>query len=359
MGAFRSFILKEMRHILRDRQTLAVLLLMPVAMVLLFGYAIRTDVEAVRTVVVDPSGDARSADLTRAVASTKALRLVGVRASERAARQMLRAGKADVALVLPTDFARRFARGTAEVLVESDGISANYAATSESYVRTVVQGWAAEAGGGAPVVRTATRMRFNPTLESANLFVPGLLAFVLTLVSALMTAISLAKEKETGTLEVLLVSPLRPLQIVVGKVAPYLVLAFINALTALGVAWLVFGVPIRGSLALLLAASLVYVLVSLALGVVHRRARAGPAHGHDGRAPRPPHPDAYALRLRLPDCVHPRLASARDECRAGHVVHHRRARGDAQGRRPDGAVEGSARALRDGRRAARGRGTLL
>ena len=111
-------------------------------------------------------------------------------------------------------------------------------------------------------------MRFNPTLASQNLFVPGLLAFVLTLVSALMTAISIAKEKETGTMEVLLVSPLRPLQIVVGKVAPYLVLAFVNALTALGIAYVVFGVPIRGSLGLLLAASLVYVLLSLALGVL-------------------------------------------------------------------------------------------
>ena len=268
MGAFRSFITKETRHILRDRQTLAVLLLMPVAMVLLFGYAIRTDVEDVRVVVVDPAHDARSADLTRTLASTTALRLVGVRENVKAVEPMLRAGEADVALVLPNNFARRFGRGTADVLVVSDGTNANYAATAESYVRTVVQGWTASAGGGAPVIRTSTRMRFNPTLKSENLFVPGLLAFVLTLVSALMTAISLAKEKETGTMEVLLVSPLRPLQIVVGKVVPYLALAFFNALTALGVAWLVFGVPVRGSLALLLLASLVYVLVSLALGVL-------------------------------------------------------------------------------------------
>jgi ABC-2 type transport system permease protein len=268
MSAFRSFVVKETRHILRDRQTLAVLLLMPVAMVLLFGFAIRTDVESVRAVVVDPSRDARSAELTRVLAATPALRLEGVHPSVEAVEPLLRSGAANVALVLPTDFARRFQRGMAEVLIVSDGTNANYAATAESYVRTVVQAWAASAGGGAPVVRVATRMRFNPTLASENLFVPGLLAFVLTLVSALMTAISLAKEKETGTLEVLLVSPLRPLQIVVGKVAPYLVLAFVNALTTLAVAWLVFGVPVRGSLGLLLAVAFVFVLVSLALGVV-------------------------------------------------------------------------------------------
>ena len=268
MSAFRSFVVKETRHILRDRQTLAVLLLMPLAMVLLFGFAIRTDVEDVRAVVVDPSRDARSTDLVRAVGSTPALRLVGVYSSVEAVEPLLRSGEAAVALVLPTDFARRFGRGTAEVLVVSDGTSANYAASAEGYVRAVVQQWAVGAGGGVPVVRTATRMRFNPTLASENLFVPGLLAFVLTLVSALMTAISLAKEKETGTLEVLLVSPLRPFQIVVGKVVPYLVLAFVNAVTTLTVAWLFFGVPVRGSLTLLLAAALVYVLVSLALGVV-------------------------------------------------------------------------------------------
>ena len=268
MTAFRSFIIKETRHILRDRQTLGVLLLMPIAMVLLFGYAIRTDVEGVRIVVVDPSRDARSADLTRAVASTPALRLIGVRSNVTAIEPMLRSGQTDVALVLPGAFAGRFARGTAEVLVVSDGINANYAATAEAYVRAVVQGWAAGEGGGAAVVQVSTRMRFNPTLESQNLFVPGLLAYVLMLVSALMTAISLAREKESGTMEVLLVSPLRPLQIVVGKVVPYLLLAFLNALTTLGVAWMVFGIPVRGSLTLLLLASLIYVVVSLAIGIL-------------------------------------------------------------------------------------------
>ena len=268
MTTFQAFVLKETRHILRDRQTLTVLLLLPVAMVLLFGYAIRTDVEDVRVLVVDASRDARSEDLTRAIASTTALELVDVSSGMSDVEPALRSGEVNVALVISSGFARQLERGTAEVLVISDGANANYAATAEAYVRNVVQRWAAERGGGAPVIRTSVRMRFNPTLESQNLFVPGLLAFVLTLVSALMTAISIAKEKETGTMEVLLVSPLRPLQIVVGKVAPYLALAFLNALTALGLAVVVFGVPIRGSLTLLLAASLVFVLVSLALGVL-------------------------------------------------------------------------------------------
>jgi ABC-2 type transport system permease protein len=117
-------------------------------------------------------------------------------------------------------------------------------------------------------IATETRMRFNPTLESVNLFVPGLIALVLVLVSALMTAISLSREKERGTMEVLLVSPLRPQQIIIGKVLPYLVLAFANVLTALLAAWAVFQVPFRGSIVLLLAESTLYTLVSLALGVL-------------------------------------------------------------------------------------------
>ncbi len=269
MNTLRSFVIKETRHILRDRRTLVVLLALPVAMVLLFGYAIRTDVQNVRLVAVDPARDGRSHDLTRAIAATPALDLVGVYGSSAEVERTFRAGKADVALLIPQEFARRFERGTAEIMILTDGSNPNYAQTVESYVRTALGRWSLENGArdGIPI-RVAARMRFNPTLESQNLLVPGLLAFVLALISALMTAISIAREKETGTMEVLLVSPLRPIQIVVGKVAPYLVLAFLDALSVLAIAWAVFRVPIRGSLSLLLVASFVYVLVSLALGVL-------------------------------------------------------------------------------------------
>ena len=268
MGTLASFIQKETRHILRDRQTVVVLLVLPVAMVLLFGYAIRTDVENVRLLVVDPSMDGRSIDLTQALAATPALRLVGVHPSSHVVETAFRSGTADVALLLPQEFARRLARGSAQVLILTDGTNPNYAQTTEAYVRAATNRWLALNGGGPIPIQLSTRMRFNPTLESQNLLVPGLLAFVLALVSALMTAITIAREKERGTMEVLLVSPLRPIEIVLGKVAPYVVLAFLNALSVLAIAWLVFQVPVRGSLFLLLAMSFVYVLVSLAVGVL-------------------------------------------------------------------------------------------
>jgi ABC-2 type transport system permease protein len=150
-----------------------------------------------------------------------------------------------------------------------DASDPNTGTTMQNFVRAVITSYEMEiAKPGAVNIIVDTRMRFNPTLESVNLFVPGLIALVLTLISALMTAISLSREKERGTLEVLLVSPLEPWQIIVGKVAPYLGLAFGNAVTALLVARIVFGVPVRGSLTLLLLESLLYSVVSLALGVL-------------------------------------------------------------------------------------------
>jgi ABC-2 type transport system permease protein len=137
-------------------------------------------------------------------------------------------------------------------------------------VLAAISAWQQELGmrSGGVVIEPRIRMRFNPTLESVNLFVPGLIALILTIVTALMTAISLSREKERGTMEILLVSPLHPWQIIVGKVAPYMLLAFINVVSVLVAAWLVFGVPFRGSLPLLLAGSTLFSLVGLALGVL-------------------------------------------------------------------------------------------
>jgi ABC-2 type transport system permease protein len=193
--------------------------------------------------------------------------------------------------VLPPDFAGRLARGrpTAparavgagadgpDVLVVTDASNPNTGSTMQAYVLSALGDYERERAGArsGPATRAravhidlSTRMRFNPTLASANLFVPGLMALVLTLVSALMTAISLSREKERGTLEILLVSPLRPWQIIVGKVIPYLGLGMVIGATVLVAARVVFDVPIRGSVVLLFGEILLFTLVSLALGVL-------------------------------------------------------------------------------------------
>jgi ABC-2 type transport system permease protein len=271
LDALRAFVVKEFQHILRDRQTLTVLLLMPLVQVLLFGYALRNDIRDVRLAVVDPSPDYSTLRLRARLDATDRFRLVAVAPAAGALEPLFRRGAVDAAVVVEPDFAEHLARGTpGQLLVVTDASDPNTGSTMQAYVLAVLGDYERELRGArrGTSILVQTRMRFNPTLESVNLFVPGLIALVLTLVSALMTAISLSREKERGTLEILLVSPLRPRQIIVGKVLPYLTLGFANAVTALAVAWLAFHVPLRGSVVLLLLESLLYTVVSLALGVL-------------------------------------------------------------------------------------------
>jgi ABC-2 type transport system permease protein len=263
---------KEIHHILRDRQTLTILLLMPLVQVVLFGYALRSDVRQVRMAIVDPSPDYATLALRERFQAARRFRIVADERSMSSVEPLFRAGKLDLAVSFDPEFAVRLESGDpAGILIAVDAADPNTGSTMQAYARAIITQYEQELGArGADPVRIApqVRMRFNPTLESVNLFIPGLIALVLTLVSALMTAISLSREKERGTLEILLVSPLRPWQIIVGKVLPYLGLAFANVLTALLAAWLVFNVPFRGSVTLLLVESIIYSMVSLALGVL-------------------------------------------------------------------------------------------
>ncbi len=275
-----AFMRKEVDHILRDRRTLTVLLLMPLVQVVLFGFALRTDVRDIRLAVVDPAPDAATLQLRGRFAASDRFRIVAVAPTTDAVEPLFRRGQADLALVFAPDFAQHLGTGRPEeparLLLVSDASDPNSGSTMQAYASAVIAGYQADlraggagsaAGPGIQIV-PEVRMRFNPTLESVNLFVPGLIALVLSLVGALMTAISLAREKESGAYEVLLVSPLRPWQIIVGKVLPYLALGMTNVLTALAAARLIFGIPLRGSVALLLAESLLFMIVALALGVL-------------------------------------------------------------------------------------------
>lgn len=288
-AAFRGLVRKEVYHILRDRRTLFVVLAMPVVQMILFGYALQTDIEEIRLLVVEPASDTRTREVVEKFRAVPELRIVDVLRTEEGLAGRFARGDADQALVLEGGFGARLRSPEgASALVVTDAASPVIAPATEAFAVGVLRSWARNAAGaggplaaggaapGAPAERSAgpgrvearTHFAFNPTLESKVLFVPGLLAFILTIISALMTAITVAREKETGTLELLLVSPLEPAQIIPGKVLPYLGLAFLNALSTLALARLVFGVPFRGSLLLLLAEAVLYVAVCLALGVL-------------------------------------------------------------------------------------------
>lgn len=271
LAALRSFIVKEFRHILRDRQTLVILLGLPVAQLTLFGFALRTDVRDVRLAYVAQVPDHETVALRTRFARNGRFTMVDLPASPGALDDAFRAGRVDVALVIAPGLAERLRDGrTSELQVIADASDPNTGSTMQAQVVAVLNAWQAELlpRGAGVALEPRIRMLFNPTLESVNLFVPGLISLILTIVTALMTAISLSREKERGTMEVLLVSPLHPWQVVVGKVAPYLLLAFVNVVTVLVAAWLVFGVPFRGSLVTLLAGSTLYAMVGLALGVL-------------------------------------------------------------------------------------------
>jgi ABC-2 type transport system permease protein len=269
--AFVGFVRKETLHLLRDRQTLAILLLFPVVQVLIFGFAVRTDVEDIAIAIVDPTPDVATLQLREQIAASDRFHVASITTTARGLDAWFRDGSVRQALLLPTEVERRIGRGDSlQLQLLTDGSDPNTGGIMQGYATAIVDRWYREVvpQGGRLRIEAQSRMRYNPTLESAHLFVPGLVAFVLTIVSALMTAISISREKETGTMEMLLVSPIRPVAIVAGKVIPYIVLGFVSVLLVLVAARTVFEVPLRGSVVLLLAESGLYIITALALGIV-------------------------------------------------------------------------------------------
>jgi len=278
MTALGGLLRKEWFHIRRDRRTATVLVALPVVQVLLFGYAIRTDVNDVRLAVVDPAPNSVTLTIRNRFAAAGVFRIVAVVPRAEDLDPLLQSGAAQQAIVFGHDFAADLGRGEpAQLLVITDATEPNTGSLLQTYAEAVIQGYERETMVGRPgpfgpgrtiSIIPQVRLRFNPTRESSNLFVPGLMAFVLTIISSLMTAISLTREKETGTMEALLVSPLRPWEIIVGKVTPYLAVGFISMIAVLVEARLVFRVPLRGSVLLLLLEGALFILVSLALGLL-------------------------------------------------------------------------------------------
>jgi ABC-2 type transport system permease protein len=289
MRALLGLLRKEVYHILRDRRTLVVIVALPVLQVIIFGYAIRTDVDHVRLAIVDPAPDPVTLAMRARFGAAGVFETVAVVPRIERLEELFRRGTAQGAVVFEAGFAERLGRGLpAGLLIIADATEPNTGSIVAAYANAVVQGYEQEGDAvpstphlaprtphlaplqprGAVRIVPSIRMRFNPTRESSNLFVPGLMAFVLTIISSLMTAISLTREKETGTMEALLVSPLRPWQIILGKVAPYLMVGFASVVGVILEARLVFHVPLRGSLPLLLAEGLLFILVSLSLGIL-------------------------------------------------------------------------------------------
>ncbi len=270
MQAFIQFIIKETYHIFRDYRTVLVLFGMPVIQVILFGYAIRTEIRKAEVGIWDKSKDYVTKEISDKLLSSGYYNLKGYYSDENEIENDFRAGKVKQVIVFEPDFAfRLFKEGVANVQLLNDASNPNVANLLNSYTSTIINDYNRSISPDAAVlIVPEVKMLYNPEMRSVNMFVPGLIAFILMLVSALMTSIAITREKETGTMEILLVSPLKPGVIITGKVLPYLLLAFINALTVLVLAITVFDIPFKGSFLLLFFETVLFILTALSLGIL-------------------------------------------------------------------------------------------
>lgn len=273
-----SVVKKEIIQVKRDRPSLAIALAMPLMMLFLFGYAVNTDVSDIKTAVWDQSPSAYSRELVSQLENTRVFQVVAHAGSYSEIEAMLDDGSASVALVIPPDYARKRDRGEmAEVQMLIDGSDPNIARTASSNAQLIVQNNAITIqeermqkqglGPMEPAVELDTRVLFNPNMESMVFNIPGLIGLIMQNVTMILTAFSLVREKERGTMEQLIVTPIRPLELLLGKITPYVFIGFFSfcLVLLLGTAW--FGVPVKGSAALLVSLSVLFLVTTLTLGI--------------------------------------------------------------------------------------------
>jgi len=267
----RGFIIKEFYHIFRDYRSMMVLFGMPVIQVLLFGFALSTEIKNAPVAIIDHSNDQVTRAITSKLLSSGFFILADQVPGEGHIEEVFRHGKVKEVIIFESDFASKLEKDRqAGIQVIADASDPNTANLLVSYTSAIINDYQQEymKGLSLPVtITTESQMMYNPALKSVFMFVPGVITILLMLITAMMTSISIAREKEMGTMEVLLVSPMRPLQIIAGKVVPYVLLAFINAVIILLLSYFVLGMPVKGSLLLLLAESLLFIIMALSLGI--------------------------------------------------------------------------------------------
>jgi ABC-2 type transport system permease protein len=273
MKRFLGFVRKEFLHIFRDYRTLFILFGIPAAQILIFGYAVSTDIKNAGVAVLDLSNDEITQKLTDKIISSGFFKKTETLLYYSDIDKLFKKGKTKAVIVFEKDFGKNLvSRGKASLSIIADGSEPNTATLVTNYTTAIVNDFAFEFAGPVPnnMVRIIpeVKMYYNPNLKSHFMFVPGVITLILILICALMTSVTITREKEFGTMEVLLVSPLRPIQIILGKVMPYFILSFINVILILVLSWLVFGLPVKGSLILLLAECMLYILMSLTLGIL-------------------------------------------------------------------------------------------
>ncbi len=263
MKQFVSFVIKETKHILRDKRTMLILFGMPVVMMLLFGFAITTDVKNVRTVVVTSQMDPQTQQVVERLSQSEYFTITSTVHTPQEAERLIRSQQADLAVVFASDFASK--KNGLQLIV--DGSDPNMAQQWTNYAQqTMFNVQSSIFNDQSSMINV--KMLYNPQMKSAYNFVPAIMGMLLMLICAMMTSISIVREKERGTMEVLLVSPVRPLMVIIAKAVPYLVLAFVILIVILLMARYLLGVPLAGSLFWIVMVSIIYILLALSLGLL-------------------------------------------------------------------------------------------
>jgi ABC-2 type transport system permease protein len=271
MKPFWGFVKKEFYHILRDKRTLTVILGIPIVEMLLFGFVLTNEIKEVNVAVCDLSKDDITREIIQKLEGSGYFKVKKHLSNLREVEATFKNGEIKEVIVFEQHFGSKLQKeGNASVQLISDASDANFSNLVVNYTSAIIARYAHDlnkASNSSGII-PQIRMIYNPNLEGVYFFVPGIIALILMLISALMTSASIVREKEMGTMEVLLVSPLRPFHIIAGKVLPYVALSLLNATAVLLMSYFVFQLPVKGSLLLLMVECLLYILLALSLGIL-------------------------------------------------------------------------------------------
>lgn len=272
MKQLLSFIRKEFYHILRDKTTMMILLLMPIIQIILFGFALTTEVKDTQVAVLVPTNDEASSRIIDKLNASAYFDVVARIHTTDEIQPVFRDGKAKLVVVFEDHFGEKLRHnGTAHIQLLADATDPNAATSFTFYASNIINSYQQELMGenkNPYQITPEVKMLFNPQMKSSFNFVPGVLGMIMLLICAMMTSIAIVREKEMGTMEILLVSPMKPIYIILSKITPYFVLSCVNFATIMLLSVFVLGVPIAGSFMSLVAVSLLYIFVSLSFGLL-------------------------------------------------------------------------------------------
>jgi ABC-2 type transport system permease protein len=272
MKRFWGFIKKEFYHIFRDKRSMFILFGMPIAQIMLFGFAITNEINNVKIAILDKSKDQETQKIINKISYSKYFQIEQEIVSENQIRDIFKRGKVKAVLIFENNFIKNLqTQKQAKTQIITDATDPNIANTITNYINAILQNHIQEKNALNTLnykIETQTQLYYNPELKGVFTFVPGVMTVILMLVSAMMTSISITREKELGTMEVLLVSPLNPLQVIFGKVVPYIFLSVINAIVIVTLGVFVFGMPIQGSVLLLAFETILFIITALSLGIL-------------------------------------------------------------------------------------------